>query len=86
MIVGGPNEVGEGAGLLGGKGASCHCDAAKHGTGIKMRKGPQVINRTDLGSCALGAMENPLPNLLAACVHLLLPEVLGGGHCRSSIP
>ena len=76
VIVGGPKEVGEGTGLLGGKGASCHCDAAKHGTGIKMRKGPQIVDRADLGSTA---MENPLPNLLAACVHLIWQEVPGGG-------
>ena len=78
MIVGGPKEVGEGTGLFGGKGASRHCDAAKHGTGIKMRKGPQIIDGADLGSTALGAIENPLPNLMAACVHLILQEVLGG--------
>ena len=81
VIVGGPKEVGEGTGLFGGKGASCHRDAAKHGTNIKMRKGPQIVDRADLGSTALGAMEKPLPNLLAACVHLILQEVVSGGHC-----
>ena len=45
------------------------------------RRCSQIVDRADLGSTALGAMENPLPNLLAACVHLLLQEVLGGGHC-----
>ena len=80
VIVGGPKELGEGLGLFGGKGASRHCDAAKHGTNIKMRKGPQIINRADLGSTALWAMENPLSNLLA-CVDLPLQEILGGTHC-----
>ena len=69
-----------------GKAASRHCDAAKHSTGIKMRNGPQIIDGADLGSTALGAMENPLPNLLAACVHLILQEVLGGGHCEKGGP
>ena len=72
VIVGGPKEVGEGTGLFEGKGASRNCDAAKHGAGIKMRKGPQIIDGADLRSSALEAMENPLPNLLAACVHLIL--------------
>ena len=91
VIVGGPKEVGEGTGLCEGKGASRHCDAAnlkhlKHGAGIKMRKGPQIINGADLGSTALGAMENPMSNLMAACVHLILQEVLGGGHCEKGGP
>ena len=60
MIVGGHKEVGEGTGLFGGKGALRHRDAAKHGTDIKMGKSPQIIDRADLGSTALGAMENPL--------------------------
>ena len=51
-----------------------------------MRKGPQIIDGADLGSTALGATENPLPNLLAACVHLILQEVLGGGHCEKGGP
>ena len=29
-----------------------------------MRNGPQIIDGADLGTTALGAMENPLPNLL----------------------
>ena len=64
VIVRGPKEVVEGTGLFEGKGALCHCDAAEHATGIKMRKGPQIIDGANLVSTALGAMENPLPNLL----------------------
>ena len=46
-----------------------------------MWKGRQVINRTDLGTAALGAVESPLSNLRAALFHLLLREVVDGGHC-----
>ena len=44
VIVGGAKEVFE------GKGASRHCDAAKHGAGIKTWQGPQIIDGADLGT------------------------------------
>ena len=68
VIVGGSNEVGEGVGLLGGKGAWCHCHAAKHGADIKMRKGPQIINgvhKSSMGQTWVfvprGSWKNPCP-------------------------